>query len=75
MDIRFSSVVELKQHLMPALKLRKKELQKKNILITEDKIWDYLVECFWKQSIQLSLSQMVDDILNKPIGKTMDEIL
>ena len=75
MNIQFSNVVELKQHLMPALKLRKKELQRKNIPISEDKIWDYLVDYFWKQSVQLSLAQMVDDILNKPISEIDDEIL
>ena len=75
MDISFSSILELKQHLMPALRLRKRELKRQNILITEEEIWNYFVNRFWKTSVQLSLAQMVDDVLNKEIDIEKDKIL
>ncbi len=75
MDIHFSSVEELKQRLMPALRLRKKELKKKNYQISEEELWNYFVNHFWKQSVQLSLSQMVEDILNKEIKETTEDII
>lgn len=74
MNIHFSNALELKQYLMPVLRLRKREFIKQNVQITEDEIWSYLVDSFWKQSTQLSLTQMVDDILNRQITKTMNEI-
>lgn len=75
MDISFSSILELKQHLMPALRLRKRELKRQNILITEEEIWNYFVNRFWKTSVQLSLAQMVDDVLNKEIDIEKEKIL
>ena len=75
MDINFSSVDELKRRLMPALRLRKRELKRDNYQITEEKIWNYFVNNFWKKSIQLSLAQMVDDILNEEITIIKEEVL
>ena len=75
MDVHFSSVSELKQRLMPAIRLRKKEMNQQNVFITEEEIWSYFVNHSWKYSVQLSLAQMVDDILNKEIAIEKDEIL
>ncbi len=68
MDILFHDVLELKQRVMPALKLRKKELQKQNRILSEEEIWNYFVEHSWKNAYQLSLSKMVDEILNSEIS-------
>lgn len=67
MDILFHDVLELKQRVMPALRFRKKELKKQNILLSEEEIWNYFVENSWKKTYQLSLSKMVDEILNSDI--------
>lgn len=75
MGVYFSNIEELKQRLMPALRLREKELKKEKISITEKELWEYLVEHFWKHTIQLTLAQMVDDILNKRIIEENAEIL
>ena len=75
MDLNFSSIEELKQRLMPALRLRKRELKRQNYHITEEELWNYFVENFWKRSIQLSLAQMVDDILNREIKNINNEII
>lgn len=68
MDLEFRSVEELKQRLMPALKVRRKELKKQNYIITEDELWDYFSNNFWKKATNLSLSMMVDDILNEEVN-------
>ncbi len=71
MEILFSSSEELKKRVMPALRIRKRELKKLNYAITEEEIWNYFVEKFWKKSFQLSLYQIVDDILNREIDMHM----
>lgn len=75
MDIDFSNVSELKERLIPALRFRRRELKKSNILISEEDIWSYLVINFWKNYKNLSLAQMVDDILKKQINIKKEEIL
>ena len=67
MEINFSSVEELKKRLMPALRIRKRELKRNGYIINEEEVWTYFVNNFWKQANNLSLAQMVDDILNKEI--------
>lgn len=67
MDIRFKSVEELKNRLMPALKVRKRELKRDNCNITEEELWNYLLNKYWKNASNLSLAKMVDDILNRDI--------
>lgn len=74
MNPNFSNLKELKQRLMPALRNRKRELKTKNISITEDELWDYFAENYWKNAINLSLSRMVDDILNQDIDFNKNNI-
>ena len=64
-DIKFSSLSELYQRVRPALKCRASEIKKHNIpYIKEEDIWNYLREHTWNTSKELTLNQMVDDILN-----------
>jgi len=64
-DIRFKSLNELYNRLLPALRSKKKELNSKGYkYIHEEDIWNYLKQTAWKQNIQLTLDKMVDDILN-----------
>ena len=61
----YKSQEELYQGLIPAIHVKLKGLQKsKNVEITEDDIWNYLKETKWKNSINLTLSDMVQDILH-----------
>lgn len=64
--MEFKSVEELKQRIMPALKIRTKELRKQNQNVTEDILFEYFVR-IWKNEYNLTLSDIVDDILNKEI--------
>ena len=65
MDMVFSSLEELYNRLKPALRTKKRELKENGYgyLKIED-IWNYLKENKWKRSNNLSLNDMVSDILN-----------
>ena len=65
MDINFSSEEELYKRLLPALRTKQTELKRtgyKNI--NEKDIYDYLKINKWKKSRNLTLYEMVDQILN-----------
>ena len=65
MDIEFNSMQELKERVTPALKTKLKELKSKNykMIETED-IWKYLINKKWKKASNLTLYDIVNDILN-----------
>ncbi len=65
MDIEFANLKELYERLLPALRNKKLELIRKGYKgIEEIDIWNYLKEKRWKNSYNLLLYQMVDDIIN-----------
>lgn len=65
MDLEFSSLKDLYLRVEPALTSKKTELDRIGLSYIDKKdIWDYLVENKWKMGIDLTLSDIVDDILN-----------
>jgi hypothetical protein len=65
MDIEFKSLEELYQRIKPALMTKKIEMHRSGYTyIKEEDIWNYLKEIKWRNSKDLSLSDMVSDILN-----------
>lgn len=61
----FTNLKDLYDRLTPALKSKKDELIRLGCdYITELDIWNYLKDKKWKNSYNLLLYQMVDDILN-----------
>lgn len=65
MDITFGSLEELYKRIKPALKTKKEEMRRAGyIYIKEEDIWNYLKEVKWINSKNLSLYQMVSDVLN-----------
>ena len=65
MDITFGSLEELYKRIRPALKTKKEEMKRAGyIYIKEEDIWNYLKENKWMNSKNLSLYQMVNDVLN-----------
>lgn len=65
MDYEFSSVLDLKAHIKPALDSKVKELQRKNInYVSQDDIFEYLRNMVWPLKSNLTLYNIVDDILN-----------
>lgn len=67
MEPSFNSLEELKVRIMPALRVRKRELKKSNINITEEELWHYFVDNYWKNATNLSLAKMVDNVLNDEV--------
>lgn len=65
MDITFESLEELMARLRPALVTKKEEMRREGFeYIKEEDIWNYLKEVKWKSSKDLTLYEMVNDILN-----------
>ena len=65
MDYEFKSVLDLKAHIKPALDSKVKEMQRKNIkYVTQDDIFEYLRNNVWPLKSNLTLYNIVDDILN-----------
>lgn len=65
MDTKFNSVEELYKRVYPALTAKKNELHRLGYnYIKQKDIWDYLRDSKWKNSKGLTLSEMVDNILN-----------
>lgn len=65
MDIEFNSLEELYNRLKPALRTKANELRMQGFTyIKEEDVWNYLKEIKWKQSKDLSLYEMVSDVLN-----------
>lgn len=65
MEIEFATVEELFQRVLPALRTKRRSLAKeKRKEIREEDIWNYLRKSKWSKSKQLTLAEMVDDILH-----------
>ena len=61
--MEFNSLGELKQRVMPALKMKEERFLKEGKNITTEDIWLYLKNNKWMQSKNLSLNEIVNDIL------------
>ena len=64
MDYEFNSKEELYERVLPALKIKVKEIKrlgKSNITCLD--VWNYLIETNWKSGKNLMLSDIVNDIL------------
>lgn len=62
---KFKTIEDLYKTVFPALKSRKEDLHReKYVMVSEDDIWNYLVETNWMDSDNLELSTIIDDILN-----------
>lgn len=65
MDIGFQSIEELYRRVKPALTTKMREMHRNGIsYIKEEDIWNYLKDKKWRTAKDLSLHQMVSDILN-----------
>lgn len=61
----YKSQSELYQGLIPALNVKLKYLKKSDYKnITKEDVWNYLKETKWKTSIDLTLADMVQDIIH-----------
>lgn len=66
-EFRFKSLGELYKKLLPALNTKVGDLNRANIkYIKEMDIWNYLKDNYWKNRSDLTLGEMVNDILSTP---------
>lgn len=62
---KFTSIEELYQKLLPALRTKKSEMVRaKMINIKEIDIWKYFCKYVWPNKNNLTLGEMVNDILS-----------
>ncbi len=65
MNDKISSLEELYARLLPALKAKQSELHKDHMIyITPKDIWHYFRVNKWNRVVNLTLFDMVEDILN-----------
>ncbi len=65
MDIEFKNLNELKKRITPALNTKLKELKSQNYNMIEiEDIWKYLINKKWKKANNLTLYDIINDILN-----------
>ena len=64
-NLEFKSLEELYNRVKPALYSKVQELRRNNInYVKEVDVWNYLSQTIWKKTDSLSLSVMVDNILD-----------
>ena len=68
--MKFESINELKERVMPALRIRVKELRKQNLNFDEETLFIYFIRV-WKNEHNLTLADIVNDILNRKIDEIM----
>ena len=67
MDLEFKNIEELKKRIMPALRIRVRELKKQKYSVDEDSLWEYFVG-IWQEKKNLTLADLVEDVLNTKIN-------
>ena len=66
-DLKIRSLEDLYRKLTPALRAKVSEMERcKYVGIKEIDIWNYLKNKCWIKRNDLTLGEMVDDILNTP---------
>lgn len=61
----YKSLKELYEALIPALNVKVRTYKSRsNDKILKEDIWDYLKNTRWKKATNLSISEMVSDIIN-----------
>ena len=62
--MEFTSLQQLYRKLLPAFNVKKRLILKSKYKdINNEKIWNYLTETKWKEATNLSLPEMINDII------------
>lgn len=61
--MEFESALELKNRVMPALKMKEERLRDEGFDISAEDIWFYLKQNKWVNCKNLTLNEIVNDIL------------
>lgn len=69
-EIIFSDIKQLYERVEPALKSKLSELNRLGFdYLTKEDIWNYLQESKWKNSNDLMLGDMINDILSTNVDE------
>lgn len=68
----FNSIEELYQRVLPALSTRVQELRNVGVELEINDIWSYLITNKWRFGIDLTLFDVVNDILNTDYSKILE---
>ena len=69
-EIKFKSLAELYERILPTLKSKTREIHKKGMdYIHEEDIWNYLKNYKWTSSRALDLGDMVNDIFHVELNE------
>lgn len=64
MNIEFNSIKELYNRVLPALRCKRRLLLKRGINVNEEDIFKFLAKEKWSKANNLTLSDIVSDIIN-----------
>ncbi len=67
--MEYTSQKDLYLALIPAFNVKKRLLKITKYNISNKDIWDYLIENKWKNSYNLTISEVVNDIINIDVEK------
>lgn len=68
--MEFASQYELYKKILPVFKVKKRLLKyTQNNDITNEDMWNYLIENKWKQSHNLTLAEIINDIITLDVEK------
>ena len=62
--MEYDNLTNLYQFLIPAFDVKLRLLKNDNYHLTKKNIWSYLASSKWSSSQDLTISDMVDDIIN-----------
>ena len=74
MDFEFHSQEELLQRVYPALRTKVSEFLKLGVTVSEEELWEYLSSVKWKSGKDLTLYDIVNDILSCKSEEVIDYI-
>ena len=75
-DFKFNTLGEVYNKVFPALQTKVNDLKSKNIKhIKEEDVWDYLRKYYWNSKTDLTLYDLVSDILSTPDYKLEEYVL
>jgi len=70
--MEYTSQKDLYLALIPAFNVKHRLMQFNNSKITNKQIWNYLTNNKWKNSHDLTISEIVNDIINVDVEKIND---
>ncbi len=65
--MEYTSLSELYRSLIPVFNVKRRLLSISNCAVTNEDIWKYLAASKWRNSIGLTLADMVNDIITVDI--------